>query len=88
MDNFNEIPIGLQERANLIKMAVYPNPVQDRMRIEIEGELLALTITDLTGKTVFENIEKEIDLSMLESGIYILSAKTSKGISTQKIVKQ
>jgi hypothetical protein len=58
------------------------------MRIEIEGELLALTITDLTGKTVFENIEKEIDLSMLESGIYILSAKTSKGISTQKIVKQ
>jgi hypothetical protein len=88
MDNFNEIPIGLHERANLIKMAVYPNPVQDRMRIEIEGELLALTITDLTGKTVFENIEKEIDLSMLESGIYILSAKTSKGISTQKIVKQ
>ena len=88
MDNFNEIPIGLQERANLIKMAVYPNPVQDLMRIEIEGELLALTITDLTGKTVFENIEKEIDLSMLESGIYILSAKTSKGISTQKIVKQ
>jgi hypothetical protein len=62
--------------------------VQDRMRIEIEGELLALTITDLTGKTVFENIEKEIDLSMLESGIYILNAKTSKGISTQKIVKQ
>jgi hypothetical protein len=88
MDNFDENAIGVQETLNKISMIIYPNPVQNRLHIEIEEDLVAATITDLQGKTVLAGTEKEIDLSALESGIYILSASTSKGISTQKIVKQ
>jgi len=66
---------------------VYPNPVFNQLQFESDliGEILF--IYDLTGKIVFEKlIEKEnstIDVSSLNSGIYVLRY----GESSQKVVK-
>ena len=39
-------------------------------------------------KKVYSTNEKNIDVSNLQTGIYILNVKTEKGIVTEKIIKQ
>jgi hypothetical protein len=73
-------------------IVIYPNLVVDgKLRIEIsefviiEGE--QIIITDITGKTVFVSefsSKKELDVSFLASGIYIIQM----GCIKEKFIKQ
>jgi uncharacterized repeat protein (TIGR02543 family) len=70
---------------------VYPNPADDVLFISgLEGSA-SVTISDLTGKTVIEiqgdNIT-EIDVSGLQSGMYVLTCTNDKGILNETFVKQ
>lgn len=67
---------------------VYPNPTSDNLYFKGEKPK-AIYIFDLKGKLVFEtyNPQKELDLSSLSQGLYILKADFgSKGIVNKKIV--
>ncbi len=70
---------------------VYPNPADDVLYISgLEGNSSAV-ISDLTGKTVLEiqddNID-QIDISGLKSGMYMLTCSNDKGILNKIIIKK
>jgi len=72
------------------KPVIYPNPVQTTFTISSVNSIEQILISNNTGKIVREikgNI-KTIDISDLNSGIYFLSVKTSKGIFSQTLIKK
>ncbi|WP_139957957.1 T9SS type A sorting domain-containing protein [Flavicella sediminum] len=77
------------EKFNTNIISVYPNPVKNKLSINIkEGiELKSIIITDITGKIINTISTKEIDFSNHAHGIYFLYITTSKGSFTKKIIK-
>jgi pectate lyase len=75
-------------------VTVYPNPMQDELRIE-SGKLKInkVEIFDISGKLI-KNFQPSVfssqlkfDVSQLTSGQYILQITTEKGVINQKVVK-
>jgi hypothetical protein len=69
---------------------VYPNPVMDKLSIDLPAEG-NITIMDASGRVLIarDNIRKDqIDVSMLEAGMYIVQIQSDKGIAVKKIMKQ
>jgi len=75
---------------------IYPNPTNDKFIIEglSEGKT-QIIINDNVGKTVFNItipqigfITKNIDISHLDNGIYIIQISNNTTTITKKIVKQ
>lgn len=71
---------------------IYPNPASDKIFINSENKIVAISIFDITGKIIIEknNIqENAIDVSNIKSGIYFCKIIDNKGkISTQKLIKK
>lgn len=73
---------------------VFPNPVNDILNIEFKtvNLLYRLTLADQLGRIVYsgfsKNVKEEIDLSLLESGLYYLKADTEKGQQIFKVIKE
>lgn len=71
---------------------VYPNPAKESITIAVDGtKLNGYTITDLEGRIVKSEIvnnaiAKEVNISNLSSGLYIITAKTEYGEATKKII--
>lgn len=70
------------------QVKVFPNPVKDVLQVEIEGDF-SLRICNVLGQEVYaaSNL-KIIDVSAIESGIYILQIETAKGSSQQHFIKE
>jgi len=69
---------------------VFPNPTNGLLHIESNNlfEILEVTLYNALGTTIEINPSNEsIDLSDINTGIYFLSVKTSKGMITKKIVR-
>jgi hypothetical protein len=76
---------------------LYPNPNDGHFSIEfinpLQNEISEVVITDLAGKHVYngpvskEEIIKQIDLSYIKSGIYILMIIYKRIIVTKKFIK-
>jgi hypothetical protein len=87
--------IGLTE-TNVVDGIAYPNPANDKVTVSIEGEGVAsLNVTDVTGKTVIANTIKLVDgksdvnISSLESGMYIFNVTLENGKTAQfNVVKK
>lgn len=70
---------------------VYPNPFNSTVFINNVEKVSNVTISDVSGKIVqtMDLVSKEINLSNLKTGVYILSVKYMDGTtSTEKIVKK
>ncbi|MCB9261860.1 MAG: T9SS type A sorting domain-containing protein [Flavobacteriales bacterium] len=66
----------------------YPNPTTDFINFDIEEKVNEITAVSLDGRQtvlIFEN--DKIDVSNLESGIYVLEIKTDSGVLRGKVVK-
>lgn len=79
---------------NLTAWNYYPNPVTDKLHFEFGNELsnAAITVIDLTGKTVnelsFESIsEAIIPMEELKQGTYFVTVQTESDLKTFKIVR-
>ncbi len=81
----------------LISFNIYPNPVQDEISIELDfvesNTEFTLSIMDLSGKLI--KVERKIgksktqmDISNLNSGLYLLQLNTALGQTTIKICKE
>lgn len=81
---------------NLVKegaVSIYPNPTKDLVNIRLEDAAATnITVFDVTGKSVLStkvnDTQSEVNLSDLNSGVYLLNVKTDKGETTKRIVKQ
>ena len=85
--------LGISDIRNNNSILIYPNPVFDgKLMIEDTKSILKdgeqIIITDMTGKIVFvsmfSSIKKELDVSLLASGIYVVQI----GNIREKFTKQ
>ena len=74
---------------------ISPNPSSDyiTVRSEFEDQIAALRITDMMGKTIYNDTyqfgqDKKIDISTIPSGQYILTIIAEEGRGSKMFVKQ
>ena len=69
-------------------ITVYPNPVSNILNIESPNAISEIVLFNLNGKQIHSSSLEKIDLSPLDSGIYLLKVKTQSGNSfTKRIIK-
>lgn len=74
---------------NNLKVAMYPNPVNDILNIDIENEIKSVEIYNIQGQRVIQSNSKQIETSFLNSGIYMVRIEDiNGGIATQKLIKK
>jgi hypothetical protein len=74
----------------LLNFSVFPNPILNKITLNIDEKISFLTIFDTSGKVVFEQKypEKEVTISTLSKGIYFVKAiSITQKISIKKIIK-
>jgi len=90
-------PVGIDEPGLNEKLAVYPNPAENTVYLQLLGSqklTLMLSITDLVGKTVLKqdirldsgNKTVPVNVSQLREGIYMLRMTDQENIFTKKLV--
>lgn len=65
----------------------YPNPTHGPIAFADGGQPADIAVYDQLGRIVMRHFGTQIDLSTLNSGIYIVTARTDTGIFTQKLIK-
>ncbi|MTH15210.1 T9SS type A sorting domain-containing protein [Flavobacterium sp. LC2016-01] len=77
---------------NLTAFQFYPNPVQDILTIKNNSIIDDVEIIDVSGKSVvfkkINDLQSEIDLSNLSSGVYLMKVKSEGREKTIKIIKK
>lgn len=77
--------------SNLNLISAFPNPFTDKLTIQSKDKIINISITDISGKIVFQQVanEKELilDLPNLAKGNYILNVETVVGNEVVKILK-
>jgi hypothetical protein len=65
-------------------ISIYPNPVKDVLTIE--GNYTSIEVLDILGNLVLSSkATKNINVSSLADGVYMLNIKTENGIAAKKI---
>lgn len=73
---------------NSLKVSLYPNPVLDILNIETEKEIKSLEIYNIQGQKVKISNQKQINVSDLVTGMYLVKIKNvENSISTKKFIK-
>ncbi len=100
--NALNIPIsfttGINEANQTIGLMVYPNPVADKINLEInskKSQSIEISITDATGricrnetlKIASGNNHLKLDATAFAAGIYLLNVKTEEGTILRKFSK-
>ena len=73
-----------------LKVLAYPNPAMNSVTISLKATgKITLTVSDISGKIVLNsneilvNEKAEVDISTLESGVYLLKIRTNDGQTSQ-----
>ena len=80
---------GVEE--NEASFNIYPNPVSDRLVIETEANIEAVTIYTVTGVVVYSEVDfndNTIDVSDFANGVYIMKVRTENGEAVQRFIKK
>ena len=82
--------------AGVTNFSVYPNPSNGIFTANVSliaASDVTITVTDMTGSKIYESNEKsvkdlnkQINLSSIATGIYFVSVKTAQGTANQRIV--
>ena len=78
----NDVPENAEE-----SIAVYPNPVRDRLMVKAE-DLQSVEIYNLVGQQVLVSTSDIIDMGALNQGIYFVRINTDGKTVTKRVVKQ
>ena len=68
-------------------IAVYPNPVKDRLIVKAEN-LQSVEVYNLVGQMVANSTSSVVDFGNLNQGIYFVRVKADGKTVTQRVVKQ
>ena len=73
----------------LKNIALYPNPVNNTLNIQIEDTLEKVEVYSILGKKVLEANTSSVNASNLSSGVYMLKVYTLKGkVGVKRFIKQ
>jgi len=88
------LPTLSAKELNVHPFEVYPNPVISSMKIQMSNRATnidQIEITNMNGIVVWtgssESLEKEINLSKLSSGSYVVKIKNKDGVGIKKFIK-
>jgi len=71
------------------KVGLYPNPTNGMLNIQTTSEIKTTEVYTITGQLIAVGTSKTIDLSVTNSGIYIIKIHFQNGqTATQKVVRQ
>lgn len=95
---FKTLPgVGIESIAEQQPLAInaYPNPVNDKLNIKLEGYMAKgakVSLINVTGQLLYkadvQSDELEINTSELAAGVYILKYEDDKRTQVQRIMKQ
>ncbi len=72
-----------------LEVVVYPNPVNDILNIETVLDVKSIEIYNIQGQKVLSASQKQINLSNLQSGVYVVKVEDfNNNITQKKIVKK
>lgn len=84
--------LSIEEISDENQITLYPVPTNQILNISVQNstKIESVNVYDMTGKLVLSsiNFESKINISHLNSGTYLVSVKTNKGIHTEKIIKK
>jgi hypothetical protein len=83
---------GIDSKLKFQKVAIYPNPVKNRLTISGLEHVKEISLIDLTGKEVLKttNVPEKIikmDLINISNGIYFIQIQTETNSEVYKIIK-
>jgi hypothetical protein len=83
LDNITTGYVGVEEN-EVITATVYPNPATDVLNIKMNEEVASVVISALDGKTVATETSASVNISGLNTGMYLytitsVSGKVAKG---------
>lgn len=87
------LPLGIEENQVLQGVEIYPNPVSDLLQVNLKKQgSYTIEIFDFTGKLLkireSKSLNNTINLSNLESGVYILMITDAQGANAYfKVIK-
>ncbi|MBI3134714.1 MAG: T9SS type A sorting domain-containing protein [Bacteroidetes bacterium] len=70
------------------RLAVFPNPAQTNLTIEITEPIEFIRIFNSTGTLVQTEVKNSFPVENLPAGMYVLQVQTESGISTTRFVKE
>ncbi len=82
-------PVGIAE-VDVTNHTIYPNPVESLLHVRLENDniLQATAISVLGTKEQLDAVGNTVDVSRLQSGIYIMELTTVRGTNHFKFIKQ
>jgi len=69
---------------------IYPNPAEDFINIQTNDEIISASVYNNSGQRII-NLNKnirQIDISQIPTGTYILELKTKNGTRTESFIKK
>ena len=74
-------------------ISIYPNPANDRLYIEAEGEIVGITVYDIYGRhqvteTPSHQDMTSVNVSGLNAGIYFVKINTNQGEIVKRFIKR
>ena len=75
--------------ANKAKVAIYPNPTTDYLKISSDSSVKSVVIFDISGRKVTaELVGNTVDVQKLVKGSYLIKITDGSGTTTQKFIKE
>lgn len=80
------ITVGIVNAANSA-LRLYPNPANKIIMIDADEAILNYSVMNTVGVQLFTGRDKQVDLSDLSSGLYLINIETSTGIQHKTFIK-
>jgi len=79
--------LGTEDNTH-ISVTIYPNPVQDVLRINTQQPIESLKIYNLQGQLIKEDSNSSVDVSQLTAGLYFIQLIIDGKTVTKKFIKE
>lgn len=81
--------LATAEVKDVNEISIYPNPFISEIHIKTQEKIDHVSVFDMSGKLVYVSAQKDLNLSHLPKGTYIIKATAgNKIIATKKIIKK
>mmetsp|Transcript_32717 Transcript_32717/g.80143 ORF Transcript_32717/g.80143 Transcript_32717/m.80143 type:complete len:302 (+) Transcript_32717:70-975(+) len=88
---YSDQPIAGVEDLRAAGIAIYPNPVQDRLNIQAQEAISNIAVYNVLGQQVYASnvnaLSTTIDMSQMASGAYFVQVEIAGTTYTDKIIK-
>ncbi|TVZ56146.1 putative secreted protein (Por secretion system target) [Lutibacter sp. Hel_I_33_5] len=92
--DLNTLSVKNELKTDLTNVSIYPNPASNNLNIEVDNQQIkSVKIFNLLGKEVMQksinnSSLKNINISQLTKGMYVIQLKTADNSFTRKFIKQ